>query len=333
MLPAKIIKSMERRLHVDEDHPVCIIKQLIYRHFPSFSKFDQFSPIVSVEDNFDKLLVPFDHPSRNPSDTFYLQNNRVMRTHMTAHQCHLLSKGYSSFLVTGDVYRRDSIDRFHYPVFHQMDGVNLCSKPQLILEQTVICIIKDLFPDCEYRQTETYFPFTHPSFEYEVKFRGEWLEVLGCGIIKNEIIKNCGLDGEEGWAFGIGLDRLAMVLFEIPDIRLLWSEDERFTSQFKRGRINKFVPFSNQPSCYKDISFWISDKFTETKFCELIREIAGDVVENVICIDRFTRDDERSFCYRINYRSIDRTLTNEEIDVIQEKIRKAVVDDLNVVIR
>ena len=78
-----------------------------------------------------------------------------------------------------------------------------------------------------------YFPFTDPSYELEIFFRGEWLEVLGCGVIEQDIVRNCGRGEQLGWAFGLGLERLAMVLFEIPDIRLFWSHDRRFIEQFE----------------------------------------------------------------------------------------------------
>jgi phenylalanyl-tRNA synthetase alpha chain len=111
---------------------------------------------------------------------------------------------------------------------------------------------------CEtFRWREDYFPFTEPSFELEVKFNGDWLEVLGCGVIHDDVLIVSGRGGQVGWAFGLGLERLAMILFGIPDIRLFWSEDERFTSQFKKGIVTKFVPYSKYPLCYKDVSFWL----------------------------------------------------------------------------
>ncbi|CAK9136758.1 unnamed protein product [Ilex paraguariensis] len=108
----------------------------------------------------------------------------------------------------------------------------------------------------------------------------KWLEVLGCGVTEQEILKRSGKMDNVAWAFGLGLERLAMVLFDIPDIRLFWSNDERFTSQFSKGQLGvKFKTFSKYPPCYKDMSFWISDSFTENNLCEVVRGIAGDLVE------------------------------------------------------
>ena len=126
-----------------------------------------------------------------------------------------------------------------------------------------------------------------------------------------------------GWAFGLGLERLAMILFEIPDIRLFWTEDSRFVNQFKEGKIKKFVPYSKYPPVYKDIAFWIPDNYVENDFYELARGVAGDIVERMELIDEFTnaKKGKTSKCYRITYRSMDRSLTNEEVDALQEEVR------------
>lgn len=116
---------------------------------------------------------------------------------------------------------------------------------------------KHLFGDVPMRWNSEYFPFTDPSFELEVEFNGQWMEVLGCGVIHREVLINAQRAEDFGWAFGLGLERLAMVLFDIPDIRLFWSEDERFISQFKDGKVTKFQPYSKFPLCYKDVSFWL----------------------------------------------------------------------------
>lgn len=172
----------------------------------------------------------------------------MLRTHTSAHQSTFIKQGLPGFLVTGDVYRRDEIDSSHYPVFHQMEGVRLFENGDLpaYTERSVgVKAVEDdlknilgglaqhLFGDVEMRWVDTYFPFTNPSFELEVFFKGDWLEVLGCGVVEQEIIRHAGKGEQLGWAFGLGLERLAMVLFSIPDIRLFWSEDPRFLDQFK----------------------------------------------------------------------------------------------------
>ena len=116
-----------------------------------------------------------------------------------------------------------------------------------------------MFGNVEMRWRVDYFPFTEPSFELDVFFDGDWMEVLGCGVIHDKVMANANKPELTGWAFGLGLERLAMVLFSIPDIRLFWTKDERFTSQFKAGKITKFQPYSKFPFCYKDVSFWLPE--------------------------------------------------------------------------
>ena len=200
------------------------------------------------------------------------------------------------------------------------------------------------------RWVEAYFPFTSPSWELEVYWQGDWLEVLGCGITKQEILINAGVPNRLGWAFGIGLDRIAMLLYNIPDIRLFWSQDPRFISQFSAGRPPKqFVPFSKYPACYKDIAFWLrssssaagggsrsnSQDFHENDVMEIIRDVGGDNVEDVKQIDEFTHpvSGRKSLCYRVNYRSLERTLTNEAANAMHGEIRSRLVDKLGVEIR
>jgi phenylalanyl-tRNA synthetase alpha chain len=203
------------------------------------------------------------------------------------------------------------------------------------------------------RWIEAYFPFTSPSWELEIFWQGDWLEVLGCGVVKQDIMEKADVPSQLGWAFGIGLERMAMLLFEIPDIRLFWSKDERFLSQF-RGlssnleNLKRFVPFSKFPACYKDVAFWLRSSssaagggqgggqdFHENDVMEIVRDIGGDVVEDVVKVDEFThpKTGRKSLCYRINYRSLERTLTNEEANEFHERVRGALVEKLGVELR
>jgi len=161
------------------------------------------------------------------------------------------------------------------------------------------------------------------------------MEVLGCGILRDGIIKNAGFDPNEkiAWAFGMGLERLGMKLFDIKDIRLFWSTDERFSKQFKNDKIIKFKPYSKYPACYKDFSFFIDENYNENDFFEIIRSIAGDLVENVNCVDTFAKNGRTSKCYRILFRHMDKNLSNEEINIFQEDIRRKVVEILKVELR
>ncbi|OWM65899.1 hypothetical protein CDL15_Pgr015324 [Punica granatum] len=352
-IPDTIFTKIGMQLHRRNQHPIGILKNAIYDYFDTnyankFDKFDDLSPIVSVKENFDDVLVPPDHVSRSYNDTYYIDPQTVLRCHTSAHQAELLSKGYKHFLVTGDVYRRDSIDSTHYPVFHQMEGVRVfrpidwessgkdgTTYAAEDLKKCLEGLARHLFGAVEMRWIDTYFPFTDPSFELEIYFKEKWLEVLGCGVTEQEILNRSGNADDVAWAFGLGLERLAMVLFDIPDIRLFWSSDERFTSQFSGGQLGmKFKPFSKYPPCYKDMSFWISESFTENNLCEVIRGVAGDLVEEVTLIDNFTnKKGMTSHCYRITYRSMERSLTDEEINDLQWNVREQVQSKLNVVLR
>jgi len=344
-----------RDLHLKKDHPLGIIKDKIETYFKerdaTFECKDSLYPIVTKQQCFDDLLIPPDHVSRKPSDTYYLDETRLLRTHTSAHQTELLKAGSKKFLCTGDVYRRDEIDSSHYPAFHQMEGVKIleecegmdteadrekwvqmCSED---LKSHLEGMIDAVFGPVEKKWVEAYFPFTEPSFELEIFYNDKWLEVLGCGVVQQPILDGCGMKTSHGWAFGLGLERLAMVLFDIPDIRLFWTDDERFTSQFKAGQITKFQPYSKFPPCYKDIAFWLPEGFEENDFAELVRNTAGDITESVELIDKFDnpKKGKTSHCYRINYRAMDRSLTNEEVDKLQEEVRSKAASELGCELR
>jgi phenylalanyl-tRNA synthetase alpha chain len=337
-IPQSIWVRMGRNLHNKPNHPLCIIKEIIYKHFGSqFRSFDDLNPVVTTRQNFDELLIPKDHPARGLHDTYYVEPEKVLRTHTSAHQNELMRQGHRQFLVTGDVYRKDTIDATHYPVFHQMEGVLITEDDVNIeeyLKQTLGGLINTLFPGCEWRWASDYFPFTEPSFEVEVNYEGKWLEVLGCGVVHRQIMENNNLAQAKGWAFGLGLERLAMILFKIPDIRLFWSDDERFLKQFNSdGPITEFQPFSHYPSTHRDIAFWTTAEFSENDFSEMVREYGDDLVESLSLIDTFTKGDRVSKCYRIVYRSNERTLTNDEVNDLQEKIRTETINRWRVEVR
>lgn len=366
-IPLHIESKVGRELHRKKGHPLNTIAGLISDYFKNdytrmqntklaglqppatvdykeMILFDDLSPIVTIKQNFDELLIPEDHVSRQPTDTYYIDDERVLRCHTSAHQNELMKvPGNSAFLAAGDVYRRDTVDITHFPIFHQMEGVRIFPKHAQIdsefvvqdLKQALEGMVKRLFGDVQVRWIDAYFPFTDPSLEMEIFFNGEWLEVFGCGSIQKQILQNTGHDGQLGWAFGLGLERLAMILFDIHDIRLFWSDDARFTSQFTAGQITKFKPFSKQPACYKDISFWIPPTFHENEFFELVRQVGGVLVEDVKLIDKFVNQKTKreSHCYRLNYRSMDRNLTNEEIDQLQVQVRDRAASELKVDLR
>lgn len=206
-----------------------------------------------VEDEwhcFDALNTPADHPARNEQDTFYLPDGRLLRTHTSTVQIRTMQSEPPPIRVIapGSVYRRDEIDATHAAQFNQIEGLYVDENVSVAdLKGTLEFFMHELFgADAEVRFRPHYFPFTEPSFEIDVKSKAlkageKWLEVCGCGMVHpavfEEVNRARGDDGYDpekwtGFAFGLGMDRLAMILFGIPDIRLFAQNDLRFLRQF-----------------------------------------------------------------------------------------------------
>jgi len=324
---------------------------------PRFSNFDllDIPRIVTVKDNFDLLNTPENHPSRSQTDTYYLDADHILRTQMTVMWPYYLrergileklqGEGEIMALAPGIVYRKDEIDRKHFPAFHQIDGLLICRKDKKIitlddLKEVEAEMTKAIFgPDIKFRFLVDSFPFTDPSVQIEIMFNNDWLEVVGSGLVHPQVLKNLGLDPEvyNGWAFGFGIERLAMVKFDIPDIRIFWSEDPRITEQFKDIN-SKYKEVSKYPETSRDISFIIDKNINLNNYYEIVRDFAQNLIEEVKLIDEFENDEKfgkarKSYTFRIVYRSHERTLTAEEINAIQEKIRDKTVQDLHAVLR
>jgi phenylalanyl-tRNA synthetase alpha chain len=351
-IPHSISEKVDRCLYRQDNHPICIVKEMVFDYFSDLTKIEIDNPYVSVENNFDRLRVPKDHPSRRPTDTFYKSDTECLRTHMT---CYLYPMGKSEtgrsmlkYITCGDVYRKDAIDATHYPVFHQIDA--FCIVPDGVdvkkdLRNRLSGLIKHLFgKDSSYQFLEdsehedVYFPFTVDSVEASAKFKMDGqtkqLELLGAGTVHPDIMKDLGLPNHQAWAFGLGLERLAMVMFDIPDIRLFWSHDKRFLDQFQAGKVTKFKPFSKYEVCYKDISFFTAPEFSYNDLCTIARdEDRANLIESITLIDEFQKKGRTSRCYRITYRSMEGTLKNSEVDKIQKSIRKRITEELKVEVR
>lgn len=442
-VPPNILAQYDRKLHLQPNHPLAITRKLIESCFPGFQNHSDLQGAVTVDQNFDSLGFAPDHPGRSKTDTYYINKDNVLRTHTSAHEVEIFKANTSDgYTLAGDVYRRDAIDRSHYPIFHQMEGaltwdrdlyrpfdtredflkrmkadLDGISSPGIAvedpnptfhhernplqekhhtpeeaevlaahlkrsLEHMVVAIFttadkalkaagqtspEDQEP-LKVRWVEAFFPHTSPSWELEVWWRGEWLEVLGCGVIDQPLLIRAGVPSRVGWAFGLGLERLAMLLFGIPDIRLFWSQDKRFLSQFDENKpVQRFQPFSKYPAAPRDVAFWLpktgpvvaetpastsstpspaggqetepapaeAPAFHENDLMEVVRNAAGDSVEDVSLIDDFThpKTGRRSLCYRVIYRSLEKTLTNEEANTLHEQIRRELVARFGVELR
>jgi phenylalanyl-tRNA synthetase alpha chain len=323
---------------------------------PTFKTFDliEVPQAVSTELAFDFFDFPKDHPARSTSDTYYVDSSHILRPHTTVMWYYYLRDGRVKermqrkesvgALSYGKVYRKDEIDRRHMNVFHQIDGWYLTPKDQKIitqkdLEAVLADIARAIFgKEVKYRFNKDTFPYTDPSIEMEIEVNGTWVEALGSGVVKGSVLKNFGVDPNayNGWAFGFGLERLAIISMDLPDIRLLWSDDERIKKQLKLG--NTYEEVSKYPPVVRDISFVVDSTFVPNNYFDLIRDLGGDLVEEVELLDTYENPEKfgagkASYTYRITYRSTDRTLTNKEVDAIQEHVYAQTATQFNAQLR
>ena len=308
--------------------------------------------IVPVEVSFDLFNFAPDHPNRSKSDTYYVDDKNILRTHDTVFWYYYLNlpeikkrianRESMGALCYGKVYRKDEIDRHHMNVFHQMGGWYLRPDSDGIfqiddLKNVLAEIVKTVFgKDAVYRFNEDVFPYTDPSLEVELQSEGEWVELLGGGMPKKAVLANMGITGYNGWAYGFGLERLAIAGMKLPDIRLLWSDDERVKKQLVLGQ--PFVEVSKYPPVIRDISFIVDKNFIPNDYFDLVREIANDLVEEVELTDKYEDEskfgkDKTSYTYRIIYRSVDRTLTSEEIDKLHKTLEEKTASVFGAIVR
>ena len=187
--------------------------------------------------NFESLNIPKDHPARDMQDTFYLDDNQLLRTHTSPVQIRYLENNHppARIIAPGRVYRRDAVDATHSPVFNQVEV--LCIDEGIDfshLRGTVLTFLKTFFGDIPVRFRASYFPFTEPSAEVDVQWKGKWLEVMGCGMVDPAVLEKLGMDSEKwtGFAAGLGVERFCMVRHQIDDIRRFYTNDLRFLEQF-----------------------------------------------------------------------------------------------------
>lgn len=187
--------------------------------------------------NFEALNFQPDHPARDMQDTLFLPDGNLLRTHTSNVQIHYMEDNDPPVRVAipGRCYRRDTVDATHAAVFHQIEILAVDEGLTFTdLKGTVKIFLQELFGDSPIRFRASYFPFTEPSAEVDVQWKGRWLEVMGCGMVDPNVLKAVGYDPEvyTGFAAGMGVERLAMVLHEIDDIRRFYNSDLRFLQQF-----------------------------------------------------------------------------------------------------
>lgn len=321
-----------------------------------FKDFDviEVPEVVSTEIGFDLFDFPIDHPARSKSDTYYVNETHILRTQMTVMWYYYLNNeniknkmaaGVAvGCFAHGKVYRKDEIDRRHMNIFHQLDGWYLIPKEkgtitrtdlERVLTETVLAIFGN---DVKYRFNPDTFPYTDPSLEMEIEVDGKWVEVNGAGVVRASVLEKLGIDSTKwtGWAFGLGLERLAIISTQLPDIRLLWSNDERVKKQLVLGNIYKEV--SRYPAVIRDISFVVSKTFSPNDYFDLVRDVLGDMAEEVALMDEYENDakfgaDKKSYAYRVTYRSLDKTLTDDEVNTMHKELETKTTEVFGATIR
>lgn len=244
------------RVEMGHRHPLMQTVDELENLFRSMGFSLQDGPEIEyVENNFDKLNVPQNHPSRSTSDTFYIDDDILLRTQTSPVQIRTMMEATANgkmpirMVSAGKTFRFDEVDDTHSPMFHQIEGLVVDEHVSMAnMIDSIDVFIKELFgPDMKTRFRPHYFPFTEPSAEVDVScfachgagcpacnHTGWSMELLGCGMVHPAVLESCGIDAEKytGFAFGMGIDRITMVKYGINDIRLLYDNDKRFLEQF-----------------------------------------------------------------------------------------------------
>jgi phenylalanyl-tRNA synthetase alpha chain len=240
-----------RGIRIGHRHPNTIAMEELERIFVGMGYEVQEGPEIEYDEyNFEKLNIPANHPAKDEQDTFYITKDILLRTQTSPVQARIMEQGKLPIrmIAPGRVFRADEVDATHSPSFHQVEGLVVDKNVTFAdLKGTLQQFARELFgPDTKTKFRPHHFPFTEPSAEMDVSCfkcggkgcrfcKGEgWIEILGCGMVHPHVLEMCGIDPDEytGFAFGIGLERIALLKYEIDDMRLLYENDYRFLKQF-----------------------------------------------------------------------------------------------------
>ena len=377
-----VLSLVGRNYHLLSYHPVCIVKEKMYDYFaqncldkrgnPLFATFDHMCPISTPAQSFDSCLIPAGHKDRSKRENVFINEQKLLRCHLTPDVIDLAKMGHRRILTSGDVFRFNQYDSTHNQLFHQTEILQLLNEDELFpshncaifdenfrssssqteerqLVHTVEAVaevesfmrtrVEDLLfgeilgHNIEHRWVHRYLQFSRPDYDLEVRFNDEWLEVGSIGIMHQEILDKAGATDGINWNCAFGLDRVAMVLYDIPDIRLLSSKNEKLIASLseKPGLFKSELV----PSYLKEIVFFIPDDINhadfEYKFYEFLR-IAGDVIEKAVLVDEY-RDaltNRVKHRYLITYRNWESPLSKEEVNEHHSNIGKAATSNMKI---
>ncbi len=312
-------------------------------------------PVVAVEDNYDKLLIGKDNISRSSTYTHYVDSDRILRTHTSAHMPQILENLAKQddwddvvVLLPGLAYRRDVTDKTHLGVLHQLDMWRVVKNgPQrpAIVKDDLLDVVKGVAsvaaPGWKLRIVDNPHPYTKEGIEVNAVKDGRDIEILECGLTSDQLLQNSGLEPEQysGWALGMGLDRLVMTLKAIPDIRYLRSTNPDIAKQMVD--LSLYNEVSHQPSIKRDMSYSVPAGYVEEDINEDIRNALGDnmnILESVEVLSETLAEqlpekirerlgckpDQKNILVRITLRHLEKTLTNKQANDIYDDIYRTI---------
>jgi len=307
-------------------------------------------PIVTVADNYDNLLIKKDNISRSSTYTHYVDEEHILRTHTSAHLPGILRELAERddwddvvILLPGLAYRRDVSDKKHVSEVHMLEMWRVVknSARKKIVKNDLINVVEGVArtaaPGCKLRIVDSPHPYTNEGIEVNAIRGGHDIEILECGLIKEKILENAGLDQNKysGWALGMGLDRLVMTLKGISDIRYLRSQNTKIAKQMED--LEPYREVSNQPAIVRDISYSVPSEYVEEDISSDIRDALGskvDVLESVEILSETSYKElpenvrkrlgissgQKNVLVRITLRHLEKSLTSEEANKIYKLI-------------
>jgi phenylalanyl-tRNA synthetase alpha chain len=326
------------RDYIERTHPESEVQ--VYRQ----------NPIVSVADNYDALLIDNDNISRSSTYTHYVDKTHILRTHTSAHMPDILRELSQRhdwedviILLPGHAYRRDVSDKKHVNPIHMLDMWRIVknSARKKVEKEDLLDVVKGIArvaaPGWKLRIIDSPHPYTRGGIEVNAVLGDRDIEILECGLIKDEILANAGMDPKEysGWASGIGLDRLVMTLKGLPDVRYLRSTNPKIAVQMQD--LEPYREVSHQPAITRDLSYSIPAGYVEEDIHEDIRQALGgdvEVLESVEVLQETpykdlndgarrklgTTETQKNVLVRITLRHLERTLTNEQANELYKHI-------------